>query len=137
MDTSANDKALSSLISVVDQARQTGAELGIPVTLCVSGVVITGQLISGAVYYDKFAQELTDLFKRSFGSSELDRAGDGYKKWGEKYDPSHPEYQKEPEYIFLSEGELMPGSDSLISGQSGLFKIRLSDVSGFSLGYTR
>ncbi|WP_271973270.1 hypothetical protein [Falsirhodobacter sp. 20TX0035] len=115
-----------------DLVRLANDGLGLSVTLCVDGSVVTGILMAGADYFDHLSRTY------AAASREEDDLADNLRKLMDVYkavyvDGKAPVSRGRPQYIHLKAarylGVVSPRTDLVWRG-------RLSSVSGFSLGLT-
>lgn len=127
--TEYNDWFLQSLVNI-----STNASLNIGITLQVSGMLVSGQLVGGQKYFEAFAEEL------SAGCGDLDPDSE-FKKiiasFGDRYkpDPTGEEKRPLPHYIHLKNARFFNTSGKPIPGNRGVWwRGRLCEVGGFILG---
>ena len=129
--TDNKDWFLQDIIRLVD----LGLSMGI--TLTVGGTVISGQLISGKVYFEKIAT-LVRGGSTNLGGDTLSAIGDSFERYTAIYDK--PDDADEnwrsslATYIHLERARhYIPGQHGM-PGDGTLWRGRLAEVSGFSLG---
>jgi len=115
-----------------------GIEAHLPLTLNVGGLLISGELVSGHVYFNGFADELKNAMK---GVSESAAgAVDDFRKLGEIYKLELSEPEKEikrpsPLFIHLRNTRMFhPGGQPIPSNRGVWWRGRLESVDGFILG---
>jgi hypothetical protein len=117
---------------LVKLANDTGLEFGI--TLSVGGSVVSGTLISGRKYFDKFASE----FSASWPGQDKEEIKSSISKIGAIYDKPDNEEDRlvnpPPQFIHLANARIFHGREMLPSSVGVLWRGKLNAVSGFSLG---
>jgi hypothetical protein len=105
-----------------------------PITLSLRGVLISGMLVGGAEYFKKFGSDF-----RALGTTDEDKAT--LESWAANYaeiyeaSPDGNSIASEPTYIHIMEGRYFaPGQRPIPSNAGLLWRGRLSEVDGFSLG---
>ena len=131
-EVSQTDWFLQSLVNI---AHDVNLEIGI--TLQVSGMLVSGNLVSGKQYFEGFATDFASAFiahpevaesiKNSFASY-----GDIYNKEAE-VESSQP--QPLPQYIHLKNARFFNTAGNPIPGNRGVWwRGRICEVGGFTLG---
>jgi hypothetical protein len=121
------------LQSLVNKADQSDLEVGI--TLQVSGMLVSGSLVSGRKYFEGFAADFSSWFANDPGAVEsikksFSSYGETYKADTETYDDSPP-----PQYIHLKNARFFNTVGDPIPANKGVWwRGRLCEVGGFSLG---
>ncbi len=121
------------LQSLVAMANKSNLEIGI--TLQVSGMLVSGSMVSGEKYFEGFAEDFSSPFtadpeaaasiKTSFSSY-----GELYKRDSESNGLIHP-----PQYVHLKNARFFNTTGNTIPGNRGMWwRGRISEVGGFSLG---
>jgi len=131
------DWLLETLVNLANQF-----ELGIPITLIVQGAVITGQLIGVKQYFTEYgsvlgqgfrglSEEIAASVQRIFtdtGDQSLVSLRDRNQQDTEESEP------ESPTYIHLKDTKFVFGSSLTPEGNGVLWRGRISEVVGFSLG---
>lgn len=111
----------------------------IPITLTVDGLVITGTLVGVREYLRRSAEDLADVFPSRSKSiiQSFTKAGeesvDAVRKHKEQVRAGKTELEA-PHYVHLRDARYLTGQRNTHSPV--LWRGRLDDVSGFSLGET-
>lgn len=117
---------------LVALANETGLEIGI--TLTVGGGVVSGTLISGKKYFEKFAKEFSAAWPGE-GKQDIESS---FSKFGAIYDKSESEQDKpanpSPQYIHLADARVFHGREMLPSSVGVMWRGKINAISGFSLG---
>jgi len=121
------------LQNLVSFSNDWGIEMGI--TLQVSGVLVSGTLISGAKYFDEFAEQFSGGFKEE---SELRvsfyKLISSYKNIYE-VESQEANNRPAPEYIHLKNTKFFqPGQKAIPTNNGVLWRGRIREVGGFTLG---
>ncbi len=121
------------LQSLIGFANRWGLEMGI--TLQVSGMLVSGTLISGAKYFEEFAAQFAGGFKNNAELSEpFHELISSYKKIydvASEEDSDHPP----PNYVHLRNAQFyQPGQKPLPTNQGVLWRGRVAEIGGFNLG---
>jgi hypothetical protein len=116
------------LQQMVKMANEQGVEMG--VTLVVGGSVITGTMVSGATYFETFAEQFasgwTDEESKGTIQKALAQPAQLYAH-GKNNDPLGASF------IHLRDARIITPSEAMPT-QGMLWRGRLTEVSGFSLG---
>lgn len=116
------------LQNLVSMANDDGFEVGI--TLTVNGFLVSGQLIGGRKYFEKFGT----LFESAIKPEEKDSIASKYRELGESV-YSDDLHKDDPTYIHLNDVKFFQTSGNPIPSMTGvLWRGRLSEVNGFLLG---
>ena len=128
------DCFLQSLVSIVNDEPAC-----ILITLSVGCLLISGDMIGGKTYFDKFARQFKDGF-RNISSETASTIEEAFKRLGDVYDPIQNESQgsaprPKPHLIHLKDAQIyQSGASPAPSEKGGLWRGRLEAVDGFSLG---
>lgn len=121
------------LQKLVEFANQFSLEFG--VTLQVSGMLVSGTVVSGKRYFESFASSF------SAGFVDFQEAGEAMKELIENYKgiyesgPAEEAQRPPPEFIHLLNARFFqPGQKPIPDGGQALWRGRLSEVGGFFLG---
>jgi len=117
---------------LVNYANDYRLEFGI--TLQVSGMLVSGTIISGQKYFDEFSANFTGGLSDQTLVDSFSSLFNAYKG---VYDVSPEEKDKlpPPEYVHIRNARFyQPGQKGMPTGNSVLWRGRLSEVGGFSLG---
>jgi len=128
------DWFLQSLVSIVNNESAS-----IPITLSVGGLLISGDMIGGKVYFNEFARQFKDGFKdiSSETAATIEKA---FKRLGDVYDSIQKESQgsapiPKPHLVHLRDAQIyLSGASPTPSEKGVLWRGRLEAVDGFSLG---
>jgi hypothetical protein len=121
------------LQSLVDSVNGTTAEIGL--TLQVSGLLVSGTLVSGDRYFEGFAEAVAAAKADDKESAETHRAA--FAKYGEQYKqrPEDEGIKPRPLYIHLKDARFYtPGAKPLPGNKGVWWRGRISEVSAFILG---
>jgi len=127
------DWFLQHLVAVVNSS---GFSIGI--TLQVSGMLVTGELIGGKAYFEGFSSEFSGALKES--EKEVDSVRDHFLSIGGVYDEPEnalfsPKQEQSPHFIHLKNARFMHTAGSpLPTNRAVWWRGRISEVSGFVLG---
>jgi hypothetical protein len=130
------DWFLQSLVSIVNDEYESA---GIPITLSVGGLLISGEMIGGKTYFNEFACQFKDGFK-GISSETAATIEVAFKRLGDVYDPVQKEsrgnaYIPKPHLVHLRNVQMYhAGGPALLSEKGVLWRGRLEAVDGFSLG---
>jgi hypothetical protein len=125
------DWLLQMLVDMVNN----NADMELPITLHVEGLLVSGNLVGGVKYFEGFATDFAESFATnpeiSKGIREsVSKFGEIYKATG-KEDADGPL----PTYIHLKQARFFNTSGMPIPANKGVWwRGRLSEVSGFILG---
>jgi hypothetical protein len=128
------DCFLQSLVEIVNDE-----SANIPITLCVGGLLISGDMIGGKTYFDEFARQFKDGF-RDISSETASTIEETFKRLGDVYDPIQKESQgsvviSKPHLIHLRDAQIYQSGAGLPPSEKGvLWRGRLEAVDGFTLG---
>lgn len=123
------DAFLQFLVNLVNNGSQIES---IGVTLQMGGMLVSGSIVSGAEYFDRFAENFTsslvslDPDTRQSVHASLAELGDVF-RLPQPVDPL-------PNYIHLSDALFFTADGTPIAGQPTLWRGRTSSVDGFILG---
>ena len=123
------DVFLQFLVNLVNNGGQLKS---IGVTLQMGGMLVSGSIVSGAEYFDRFAEafadSLSDMDDQARGSvrSSLSELGDVFRL----PQPAEPL----PNYIHLADALFFTADGTPVAGQPTLWRGRSSAVDGFILG---
>lgn len=116
------------LQKLVSTANNAGLEIGI--TLYIGSGVISGTLIGGKRYFDKFAEE----FSSNWPFEDKEQIREVFASQGETYNEPVDENSPPPQYIHLMNARLYSQS-GCIPGNSGvLWRGKINAISGFNIG---
>ncbi|WP_433704437.1 gas vesicle accessory protein GvpU [Paraburkholderia sacchari] len=117
------------LQSLVNMANTTGLSMGI--TIVLGGTVVSGTLIGGKTYFDTFAQNFVDAWP-DLAQESRDPLRETLAKPGEHYGNGYDEAGTS--FIHLKDATIRTPSGYMPTSTGLLWRGRLSEVSGFSLG---
>ena len=123
------DAFLQFLVNLVNNGSQIES---IGVTLQMGGMLVSGSIVSGAEYFDRFAASFTnslgamDTETRTTVHASLAELGDVFRV----PQPADPL----PNYIHLSDALFFAADGTPVAGQPTLWRGRTSAVDGFILG---
>lgn len=123
------DAFLQFLVNLVNNGSQIES---IGVTLQMGGMMVSGSIVSGADYFDRFAASFTnslstiDAETRASVHASLAELGDVFRV----PQPADPL----PNYIHLADALFFAADGSPVAGQPTLWRGRTSAVDGFILG---
>ncbi|CAB3824718.1 gas vesicle accessory protein GvpU [Achromobacter piechaudii] len=123
------DAFLQFLVNLVNNGSQLES---IGVTLQMGGMLVSGSIVSGAEYFDRFATSFTgsldmlDTDSRDAVRRSLAELGDVFRV----PQPADPL----PNYIHLADALFFTADGTPIAGQPTLWRGRTSSVDGFILG---
>jgi hypothetical protein len=105
------------------------------ITLQVSGMLVSGTLISGAKYFEEFAAQFAGGFKNNAELSEpFHELISSYKKIY-AVAPEEVIDQSPPNYVHLRNAQFyQPGQKPLPANQGVLWRGRVAEIGGFNLG---
>lgn len=127
-DTPQSDAFLQFLVNLVNNG--DGLQ-GIGVTLQMGGMLLGGTIISGADYFDRFADGFASALQADTGDRESVRST--LAELGDVFRLPQP-VEPLPNYIHLSDALFFTTDGEPISEQPTLWRGRLSEVDGFILG---
>jgi hypothetical protein len=131
--TSPSAEADWFLQSLVGMANESTLEIGI--TLQLSGMLVSGNLVSGRQYFDGFASD----FARPFANDPetANPIKESFRAYGEIYgqpkdgEPDRPA----PQFVHLKDARFFNTAGNPIPGNKGVWwRGRVCEVGGFSLG---
>lgn len=138
-----SDWLLNGLVGLVHGAEQAEIRLGIPVILNVGGFLITGFVISGQEYFERFSQEVAAGLPDAFDQEAKESIVESFGRLGEIYvsdkettiaDATLERYS----FVHLSDAQFIHNNGSPIPAEPGiLWRCKLSAIEGFSLGLLR
>ncbi|CAG4905899.1 gas vesicle accessory protein GvpU [Paraburkholderia saeva] len=125
-----NDWFLRSLVSMVNSSDTTFG-----ITLNVSGMLISGQLVGGKQYFEGFAATFAGAIQ---DPSEADSIREGFASHGSVYvntDGTYKQDMEAPSYVHLKNCRYFHPSGNPIPGNGGVWwRGRIREVGGFALG---
>ena len=128
------DWFLQSLVSIVND--ETG---DIPITLSVSGLLVSGEMIGGKTYFEEFARQFKDGF-RDISRETAATIEESFKRLGDLYNPIQQESQRngsrpKPHIVHLRDAQIYHSGDNPTPFEKRvLWRGRLEAIDGFSLG---
>ena len=127
-----NDWLLQSLVNM---ANNDGIEIGI--TLQVSGILVSGDLVSIETYFDEIGEEFLSGFVNRLEVEELIK--DSFSKFGERFTKIQTDKteidQPLPQFLHLKNARFFHTSGNPVPTNRGVFwRGRISEVGGFCLG---
>lgn len=125
IDNNNNDWFLQGFVNI---ANYKGLEFSI--TLNVGGFLISGNLIGGKKYFDKFAAEFSNAVK---DKSEAEVIKSALSKNGEIYSSDEVEMPL-PVFIHLEDARFFSTQGKPIPNNGVLWRGQISKVDGFTLG---
>ena len=121
------------LQSLVRMANESSLEIGI--TLQVSGMLVSGNLVSGKQYFEGFANDFASPFANDPETASAIK--DSFGAYGEIYgqpkegEPDRPA----PQFVHLKDARFFNTAGNPIPGNRGVWwRGRICEVGGFSLG---
>ncbi len=122
------DWFLQSLVNMANEGN-----IGIGITLQVSGLLVSGTLVGGRKYFDGFAEDFASAFLNDPDTAESVRTS--FSKYGGIYDKKEGEEIPPPQYIHLENARFFSTTGSPTPGNRGVWwRGRISEVGGFMLG---
>lgn len=122
------DWLLSTLVSIVNQSE---IQITIGITIITHGFLISGELIGGKEYFNEFAKEFTN------GDESMNSIREVFSNQGDEIYNNKTESSdiSKLQYIHLKNARYFhPGEKSIPTNKSILYRGRLAEVSGFTLG---
>lgn len=125
------------LALLVDHLNEHGGE--IPITLTTPGGVLTGTLIGVREYLKRYGTDLASVFPSRANAilDTFDAAGEesanSVRRHKEKVRAGETEFES-PRYLHLRDAQYLTGNLHSTARDTVLWRGRLVDVSGFSLG---
>jgi hypothetical protein len=116
---------------LVAQVNQPPHDLEFPITLLVSGAVITGQLVSGKTFYAGLREQLDSFFKGNAAESTLDVFT---KTPAEIYEQPLGEGDPLPGFIHLRNAQVFAPGQKPMPENGTWWRGRISQVDGFHFG---
>jgi hypothetical protein len=121
-----------TLVQLVKEAEEKG--IGIGLTLCVNGLIITGTVIRSKAYFDKLIPKHDESAFSTKDPSEIELARSYFAKLSTPVMRESSEEQDDnPKYIHLDNVVMYPSSPDH-PFVAGLWRGKLSNIDGFSLG---
>jgi hypothetical protein len=137
--TLAPDDTLRGLVDIVNGA--SGAELGI--TLFVHGIVVSGRLVSGEMYFDGVASSIRDAYQTENADALAEYFGFYAEEYRKLYAPaddasddqSDEDASSEPHtaFVHLKDAKFWHSGGASVQ-QGAYWRGRLSSVDGYYLG---
>lgn len=123
------DWFLQSLVQMANDAN-----LQVAITLQVSGMLVSGYLVSGKQYFEGFAAEFAGAFATHPELAESIRTS--FRSYGDIYGRQEEEAETPPpQFVHLSDARFFNTAGNPIPGNRGVWwRGRLCEVGGFSLG---
>ncbi|MEA5477406.1 gas vesicle accessory protein GvpU [Pseudanabaena galeata UHCC 0370] len=120
------------LQSLVNMANNQSLEISI--TLQVSGMLVSGDIVGGKTYFEGVGEEFSSTFVNHPETAESIK--DSFSKMGERYvQTDETEVQPLPQFVHLKNARFFHTSGSPIpSNRSVFWRGRISEVGGFFLG---
>ncbi len=128
--TSQNDWFLQTLVNM---ANNSSLEFGI--TLQVSGMLVSGNLVNGKVYFEGFAADFASPFANDPETAESIKKS--FSQFGEVYTHEGDDQADRPlpQYVHLKDARFFNTAGKPIPGNKGVWwRGRICEVGGFSLG---
>ena len=118
-----------------------GAELSLPITLNVSGVLISGHMVSGHKYFEGFANDLKNGMY-NIKEENAEKFISPFRKLGDIYSTDKREHEDEPDqprslpkFIHLKDARIFhPNSQPIPANRGVWWRGRLEAIDGFILG---
>lgn len=120
------------LRKLVDLVNHVDVRIGI--TLCVQGMLVSGDLVGGETYLKQLGHNLSEGFSTATGG----KGDGGFKE--ELSRMAERVYAKDrvpapPEYVHLVDTRIFsPGGEPIPNNQGMLFRARIAEVGAFSVG---
>lgn len=109
-----------------------GTEMNVSITLLMDGFLVSGDLVGGDRYFEKYIKSLFGSRETSPGFDEL---FDHYEKQQQSYKPENSDPKSRVEYFHLFDAKFFQPNGRGIPANGGIeFRGKLRDVSGFYLG---
>ena len=121
------DALLQDLVAIVNRTR-----MEMSVTLLVSGGLVTGRLIDGKTYYEKFAELYTGALERGIPGVEVKEIKAGFIAKGAIYD--EVDDRTRPYQMVHLDNARFQSAAGFVPAEGMLWRGRINAVSGFSLG---
>lgn len=122
------DWFLQSFVDIVN-----ASELEFGITLQVSGLLVSGNLVGGKKYFDGFAEDFSGAYANDPETAEIIK--NSLAKHGEMYEEKEGVEILPPQFIHLKNAHFFNTSGSPIPGNKGVWwRGRVSEVGGFTLG---
>lgn len=122
-----SDWFLQSLVSMVNG---TSTEMGI--TLQVGGLLVSGRLVSGDLYFSAFGETFAGALK---DTEEAPKVRAMFEKYGEIYKATDDTRSGEPpQYIHLKDARFFGINENPVPSTGVWWRGRISEVEGFVLG---
>lgn len=121
------------LQSLVNMANNSQMEFGI--TLQVSGMLVSGNLISGKAYFDGFGADFASPFSDPEVVESIKQSFSSYGDTFVSNDGNETDNRPPPQFIHLKNARFFNTAGNPIPGNRGVWwRGRLCEVGGFSLG---
>lgn len=126
------DWFLQILVNIVNKS-----QLKFGITLNVGGFLISGELISGKDYFEKFGSEFASPFQGKVTKSAKEKIKKMITDYGGIYDKKQKEIDF-PAYIHLKDAKFFSTTGKPIPyNQTVLWRSRIAEIQGFILGSLR
>jgi hypothetical protein len=135
-----SDWLLNGIVGMVHGAEQAEIRLGVPVILNVGGFLVTGFVISGQEYFERFSQEVAVGLPDAFGEETKASIIDSFGRLGEIYVSDEEETIEDAtldqyNFVHLRDVQFIHNEGAPIPPEPGmLWRCKLSAVDGFTLG---
>lgn len=131
------DLWLALWVSIVDRSE----DVSIGITLMVQGTVVSGDLVSGRVYFEGLAREVRDIGTGDAAeayAATLDKGAEMYPVMKLRHESDDPDDDKaDPAYVHLRNAHVLSSSGAPIQGINVWWRGRLSSVDAFWMGTIR
>lgn len=103
---------------------------GVSITLFLSGVVVTGNLISGKQYYESIASDI-----KGSGGESAEIIAKYFSEVGEAVYGLNDEADAPPtNFIHLNEVSLLKGDGNMFNFSNGLLRVKIEEIDGIIIG---
>jgi hypothetical protein len=131
------DWLLRVLVSTANRVERQGGQLNVPVTLNVSGFLVSGYLIGGSTYFDNFSSQfktgLENLLSEEGAAEVATNLTEAPKNLYEEEGSDDRDITRH--FVHLRDAKFIhPSGDSIPSDSGVLWRGRLEAIDGFFLG---
>ena len=123
------DKTLDALRKVAEFASN------VPITLSVSGGIMTGMLISGQKYFEQIADRMERAQHSKGTNATVVDIVEGWRALARELGslPPAEEASQDSDYLHIEGAKIISGAKTF-PADGMLWRVRISDVSGWSIG---
>ncbi|MEH6722500.1 MAG: gas vesicle accessory protein GvpU [Qipengyuania sp.] len=117
------------LVDIIDMVNRSEDGMALPITLLISGKIVSGKIISGIEYFDKYG----DYWASWVEDEDKARTKQAYGSPGKMYGTSD-ENKGDASFVHMQDVRFYDGSGQIPKNQGVLWRGKIASVDGFSFG---